>query len=124
VVVATALSQQPMLNWEESGGKLLNKANDPAWLAAFAGVDASFKLLPAMSGQYYLEFADRTSALAAAEKLSRLTTEGGEMLLHARPTNEKVSIVCGVFRPIPGETKIRSPLSHETPRFDETFHLV
>ena len=124
VVFATALSQQPMLNWEETGGKLLNKTNDPAWLAAFAGVDAPFKVLPAMSGQYCLEFADDGAALAAADKLSRLTTEDGEMLLHARPTGEKVSIVCGIFRPIPGETKVRSPVSNETPRFDQTFHPV
>jgi len=124
VVFVTALSQQPMLTWEESGGKLLNKANDPAWLAAYAGVDAPFKILPAMSGQYYLEFSDEATALAAAKKLSCLTLDDGEMLLHARPTNEKVSIVCGIFRSIPGETRIHSPVSHETPRFDDTFHLV
>ena len=124
VVFATGLSQQAMVNYEETGGKLLYKPHDPAWLATYAVLDEPFIVLPAMSNQYYLAFATPEAAARQAEKLERLTVSDGRPLLFVRPNEEKVSITAFPLSMVAEDLRLHSPVSNETPLFNDVFFPV
>src|SRR6185369_3964172 len=54
VVLCTALSQQPCLTYEESGGKVIYRPRDFERLLAFAGVTAPHRVAPVMAEEFHV----------------------------------------------------------------------
>jgi hypothetical protein len=72
IIMATALSQQPCLDYEEAGGKRGHRIHDFSALLAFAGVTARFRVAPVMAEQFWIHFENRADAEDAQTKLSAL----------------------------------------------------
>lgn len=76
IVMATALSQQPCLIYEDIGGKTFYRARTFEPLIAFAGISGCQKVEPVMSEEFHLRFGNERDATDAAGRLSALRVEG------------------------------------------------
>jgi hypothetical protein len=86
--MATALSQQPCLIYEDIGGKTFYRARTFEPLIEFAGITGCQKVEPVMSEEFHLRFANERDAADAAERLSGLRIEGRQaMQVERRETN-------------------------------------
>jgi hypothetical protein len=70
LIFCTALSQQPYLKLEATGGKHFYRLKDPAVLRDLLKVPGRFSYHPVMSEQFVLRFADAAEAAQALEHLS------------------------------------------------------
>jgi hypothetical protein len=76
LMLATALSQQPFLRHEGSGGQNFYRPHDIAALLAMLSVDYR-EVSPTMTHQFYLQCADEAGARAARERLAALQMADG-----------------------------------------------
>jgi hypothetical protein len=90
IVMATALSQQPCLMFEEQGGKFFYRPTDVARLTSFAGIDQPYTVSPVMAHQFHLYFETLEAAETAVSRLSRLRHR-------SRPALSVERNGCGVF---------------------------
>jgi hypothetical protein len=72
IVMATALSQQPCLMFEEQGGKFFYRPADVGRLTSFAGITDSYTVSPVMAHQFHLYFQTPEAAERAAGRLARV----------------------------------------------------
>ncbi len=88
VVLATALSQQPCLIYEDIGGKTFYRARTFEPLIEFAGITGCKKVEPVMSEEFHLRFANERDAADAAKRLGALRVDGRQaMQVEQRETN-------------------------------------
>jgi len=88
IVMATALSQQPCLIYEDIGGKTFYRARTFEPLLEFAGVKGCEKVEPVMSEEFHLRFGNERDATEAAERLAALRVDGRQaMQVERRGTN-------------------------------------
>ena len=73
IVMATALSQQPCLMFEEQGGKFFYRPTDVGRLTSFAGITDSYTVSPVMAHQFHLYFKTNEAADHAAARLARVS---------------------------------------------------
>jgi hypothetical protein len=86
--MATALSQQPCLIYEDIGGKTFYRARTFEPLIEFAGITGCQKVEPVMSEEFHLRFGNERDAADAAERLSALRIKGRPaMQVERRDTN-------------------------------------
>jgi hypothetical protein len=78
IILCTALSQQPCLTYEGSGGKKIYRALDPKKLLEFAGIAEPTKFAPVMAEQFHLYFENEASAANADEKLRNLKIDAAQ----------------------------------------------
>jgi hypothetical protein len=97
LILCTALSQQPCLTYEDSGGKTFYKARSIDPLLCFAGVSGPYAYFPVMSEQFHLKFEDETKASEAARRLSSLTV-GTEPALTVSQDGAALFGGCRIFR--------------------------
>jgi hypothetical protein len=76
LIFLTALSQQPDVRWEDSGGKRFYRPRDFQKLVAFAGISGERECAPVMSEEFWLRFDDEASAQKAALQLEALQVDG------------------------------------------------
>lgn len=76
LIFATALSQQPCLIYEESGGKRFYRPREFDKVTAFAGIKDPHKCSPVMSEQFHVFMESEAAADAAEPKLRGLTVNG------------------------------------------------
>ena len=100
VVLATALSQQPCLKYEETGGKVFYRPEQPPDLFRFSGISSSPEFAPVMSEQFRLYFPSEAAAREAQEKLLQLRWEDRPVML-ARAQAREVFAGCAVFERVP-----------------------
>jgi hypothetical protein len=88
IVLATALSQQPCLIYEDIGGKTFYRVRTFQPLLDFAGVKGCLQFEPVMSEEFHLRFGTEAEAEAAAECLRSLKVDGRQaMQVERRETN-------------------------------------
>jgi len=80
VVLASALSQQPCLNYEHQGGKAFYRPRQFDRLFTFAGVSGYTSVAPVMAHQFHVEFASAETADTAAERLRALRLDGRQVM--------------------------------------------
>jgi hypothetical protein len=100
VVLATALSQQPCLKYEDAGGKVFYRPEDPADLFKFAGMSSNPEFAPVMSEQFRLYFESEGEAQQAEKRLAELRWEGRPVMLGRAQGNE-VFAGCLIFDRVP-----------------------
>jgi predicted AlkP superfamily phosphohydrolase/phosphomutase len=108
IVLATALSQQPLLRYEDMGGKQIFRPHDAQKLGRFAGIEASFMFAPVMAEQFHLNFDSEAAAEEAVTKLQALRLRDGQKVMEARP----------------GDAEIWSAASNATAPFAHLFYKI
>jgi hypothetical protein len=91
IVMATALSQQPCLIYEDIGGKTFYRARTFQPLIDFAGITGCQKVEPVMSEEFHLRFANEQDAANAAERLGALRIDGRPAMAVERRENNVFS---------------------------------
>ena len=124
IVFATALSQQPLVKHDLDGGKLLFKPYDNAKLIRLAGIVTTPRQDQVMSNQFYLVFDTEEEARDAAERLSSIMTSEGEMLLDVRLIDEKISVVCNIYRLLENDVTVTSPHCQDVLLFNNLFYPI
>ena len=123
IILATALSQQPCLLYEDIGGKTFYRPRVFDQLIEFAGVKNCRGVEPVMSEQFHLRFDSVAAATAAAERLAALTVDGQDMMLvEVRETN--VFAGCKVFSLIDKDAVIRGGKADASVGFYRIFYQV
>lgn len=88
IVMATALSQQPCLIYEDIGGKTFYRARTFGPLLDFVGITGCESVEPVMSEEFHLRFRDEGDATKAAIALAGLRVDGRQaMQVERRGTN-------------------------------------
>lgn len=105
VVLATGLSQQPCLKYENSGGKEFYRPENPAELFDFAGFTGNPEFAPVMSEQFRLLFQLGAQASGASKALLELRL-GDRPVMLARAQGNEVFAGCTIFERVPPDSII------------------
>jgi hypothetical protein len=98
VALCTALSQQPMLDYEVRGGKRMFIVKDYAALLTALGTHARGRAEALMAEESWLHFATETEGAEAYRKVSAAKTADGRALFKLRGFEGKSFIIgCAVF---------------------------
>jgi hypothetical protein len=91
IVMATALSQQPCLIYEDIGGKTFYRARTFEPLLEFAGIKGCEKVEPVMSEEFHLRFRTEGDAIKAYDRLASLQVGGRQAMQVERRGNNVFS---------------------------------
>jgi Type I phosphodiesterase / nucleotide pyrophosphatase len=98
IALCTALSQQPMLDYEVRGGKHMFLVKDFAALQAALGVSAPARAESLMAEESWLHFATEAEGAEGYRKFSSAKTGDGRALFKLRGFDGRSFIIgCGVF---------------------------
>jgi Type I phosphodiesterase / nucleotide pyrophosphatase len=98
IALCTALSQQPMLDYEVRGGKHMFLVKDFAALQTALGVQATGRAEALMAEESWLHFATEADGAEGYRKISSAKTGDGRALFKLRGFDGKSFIIgCGVF---------------------------
>jgi hypothetical protein len=98
VALCTALSQQPMLDYEVRGGKQMFIVKDFAALLTALGMRATGRSEALMAEESWLHFATETEGAEAFRKISAARTGDGRALFKLRGFDGKSFIIgCAIF---------------------------
>ena len=92
LVLCTALSQQPCLTYEESGGKVIYRPRDFDRLLSFAGVTAPHRVAPVMAEEFHV-FLDSDAAAVETERQLAAMRVGDRPALVVR--RDGTGLFCG-----------------------------
>jgi hypothetical protein len=123
VVLATALSQQPCLSYEETGGKTFYKVIDFARLLDFIGIPKDqVAVEPVMSEEFHLRFTDEANCEQAFAHI-------GAVLMDDRPAfkvkrdNLDLLVGCCVYSEIQGNPVLVNSSGSKREFFDLMYHV-
>jgi hypothetical protein len=123
VVLATALSQQPCLVYEDIGGKTFYRPRVAEKLVDFTGITACRGVEPVMSEQFHLRFDTDAAAADAAARLSKLQVDGQPaMLVEQRENN--VFAGCRIFTQLHHEAVLEGGANGASIGFFRIFYQV
>ncbi len=120
LVMMTALSQQPLTRYEDSGGKQLFKSRDPMEFLRFAGVTASAKYEPVMAEEFRYIFDTPEDAEQAQEKLLAIKVND-EAVIRCRQDGVELFLACAIISS-PADSAEMKTADGNTSRFDAMFY--
>jgi len=120
LVMMTALSQQPLTRYEDSGGKQLFKAKEPIEFLRFAGVTANAKYEPVMAEEFRYVFDSAQEAEQAQEKLLAIKIND-EAVIRCRQDGVELFLACAIIHP-PADAAEMTTADGKTSRFDAMFY--
>ncbi len=123
LVLLTALSQQPCLVYEGSGGKTFYRPWEPEDLMAFAGIAKPWNYAPVMSEQFHLYFPTAEAATEAERRLQSLTLDGEPVML-ARAEGKELFGGCSIFKKVDANAEVVCAATGERMRFLQLFYNV
>lgn len=122
VVFATALSQQPCLKYEASGGKTFYKPDCYARVFRALGIDpSSCSAEPIMSEEFQVRFSTELEAATSMEKFAAATVDGKQAFICKRNGNSLV-VGCAIHSRISPDAIFRT--AHGSSRFFELFYAA
>jgi hypothetical protein len=116
VVLATALSQQPCLIYEDVGGKTFYRPRTFEPLVEFAGITGCQSVEPVMSEQFHLRFATESDANDAAECLRALRIDGHQAM-HVDARDKNVFSGCKIYSPLDHDVSLQGSNGKSIPFF-------
>lgn len=122
VVLMSALSQQPCLRYEDSGGKTFYRPRAFERVLEYAGVDPPYLVAPVMSEQFHVHFESEGAARDAAVRLRGLTLQGQPAML-VKHEGSSVFAGCSVFRQLDGDVRLDRAAGDALPFF-QLFYQV
>ena len=123
LVLCTALSQQPCLKYEDSGGKVWYRPHDFAKLLRFAGVGDGARVSPVMSEEFHVYCARPEGANEVGERLRALRV-GDRPALRVRAHEGGYLAGCGLFDAVPEDATVLRPDTGASARFADLFYRV
>lgn len=106
LVLATALSQQPCLKYEDSGGKVFYRIENVEKFFRFFDIKG-FEYSPVMSEQFRLTFESEAEAEDAERKMLSLKLNGKTVML-ARRTGAEIFAGCSIFTRVDRNAQVDS----------------
>lgn len=123
LILATALSQQPFLKWEQIGGQRFYRPIDAEAMLRDFGVDF-VQVEPVMTHQFMIRFADARAATDAERKLLSATVDGRQVF-DVRRRHDDALMVGNVCRTIVEPQAIVSmTATNRTWRYHDLFYLI
>jgi hypothetical protein len=123
LVLATALGQQPLTKYDETGGKQIYKPRDATVLLRFAGYAGEFRYSPVMAEQFHLFFDTLEDAIDALAKLQALRMVD-QPVMEARRDGKQIFAGCSIIQRNVGEAEITTPHANRAAAFDKLFYSV
>ena len=123
IVLCTALSQQPLLKYEEIGGKKVWRPKSFRNLLDFAGVSGSYRVSPVMAEQSFVYFETDEAAAFAKSKIDSITS-GGETVMSCKQSGESLFVTCRLIGDIPMDALVTCVSSNQEYEFSELFCSV
>lgn len=120
LMLCTALSQQPYLLAEQSGGKFAYRPRDFDRLLEAVGVDAPGNVAPVMAEQFHVRFESSDSAGEAADRFRQATVDG-EPAFIVRLDGEDVFTGCRITWTLPDDAELVDA-DGGTERFHDLFY--
>src|SRR5206468_6344028 len=100
LVLATALSQQPCLLYENQGGKSFYRPRNFQRLIAFAGIASAPSVSPVMAEEFHITFGNERDATDARKRLLALRV--GELpVLRIQQHGSRLFGGCRIFHQLP-----------------------
>jgi hypothetical protein len=122
LILATALSQQPFLKREGSGGQHFYRPRDFEALLQSLGIQAR-SVLPVMTHQFALSFSNQADADRAQAKLEALTC-GGKQVFDFAPANEgNLYVGCQIYSTVLADAILDMGNGTAVPFFDLFYAL-
>jgi hypothetical protein len=94
IVMATALSQQSCLEYEETGGKHSYRAKDFSEVISIAGITTPCRVSPVMAEQFWIHFENSSDASEAQKRLGALQVAGRNALTVKRDGSSVFAFCC------------------------------
>lgn len=123
LVLCTALSQQPCLKYEESGGKIWYRPHDFSKLLNFAAVTAPVRVAPAMAEEFHVYCEDAADRDSVEQRLRALRV-GDRPALRVKPHEGGFMAGCGLFAPVSAKAMVVRPDTGAAMRFFDLFYRV
>jgi hypothetical protein len=124
VILCTALSQQPCLIYEDSGGKVLYRPRDFEALLAFAGLERGYRVSPVMAEEFHL-YLDAPDDVARGEALlDRLRVDDRPVLRVRERTERGLLLGCGIFHELSPDAQLRRTDSEACVPFFDVFYRI
>jgi Type I phosphodiesterase / nucleotide pyrophosphatase len=120
LVLVTALSQQPLLRYEDEGGKLVFKPHDSLELLRFAGSSDTARYAPVMAEEYHLYFDSDLAAERGVQALEAMTLDG-QQVMRARRDGSELYVACAIIRTPPEDAVVTVPGSGRSALFTDLF---
>jgi hypothetical protein len=117
VVLCTALSQQPCLTYEESGGKVIHRPRDFERLLEFSGVPAPHRVAPVMAEEFHVYLESEPAAIEAERLLGALRV-GDRPALAIRRDGAGLFCGCKLHGALDRSATVSARAGGRTPFFD------
>jgi hypothetical protein len=123
IVMATALSQQSCLEYEETGGKRGYRAKNFSEVINFAGITTPHRVSPVMSEQFWIHF-DNISDVSQAQKKLEALQVNGQKALTVKPDGSSIFAFCCLRHEIAPDTMLQVADSDRGILFFELFYAM
>jgi hypothetical protein len=123
VILATALSQQPCLRYEEAGGRRAYRPKDFLPVIEFAGITSACRVEPVMAEQFWLRLDSASDAADAESKLATLWV-GQERAMTAKRDGCGVFAGCCVTHALAADSVLRVENSGRSVPFFDLFYAT
>jgi Type I phosphodiesterase / nucleotide pyrophosphatase len=123
LILASALSQQPCVLYEESGGKVNYRTRDLKAVLEFAGITEPLRVAPVMSEQFNVHFNSEADAVRATERLLSLRIDGRPAML-ARRNGDTVFTGCRIHDRLADDVALVDSSSNQSVPFFQLFYRV
>jgi Type I phosphodiesterase / nucleotide pyrophosphatase len=125
VVLATALSQQPCLTYEDLGGKAFYRPVDFGRLLAFAGVRGHTHVAPVMAHQFHVGFESERAARSGQQRLLALRVDGRQAM-NVEQNGSQIFAWCGITRVVGPSARVERDGGEEdrSQSFSSIFYKV
>lgn len=122
----TALSQQPFLRYEETGGQHFYRLHDVHAFLSRLGIEFTH-VDPTMTHQYLAQFASAGSAAQAQRRLESLALADGRLIFGfpaIEAAGNSIYFGCQISTPTPLDAPVTVGQSNEPVRFGDLFYRI
>jgi hypothetical protein len=123
LILATALSQQPCVIYEDQGGKCIYRPRDFSSFLNFVGIADYTEIAPVMAEQFYVRFSTEESARSAESALKELML-GDRSVVRADRRGSDIFCYCQINTAIDPDTLIHRWDSDRTVPFYDLFYRI
>ncbi len=123
VIMATALSQQPCLKYEEGGGKHGYRPKDFSALLNFAGVKCGYRVAPVMSEQFWIRTDSEADAAEVQTKLTAVMA-GSRQAMQTRREGTALFAGCAINQALDRKTVLQVAGTGRSIPFFEMFYEI
>lgn len=123
LMLSTALSQQPCLTYESSGGKRLYRPRKFENVLEFAGVNSKYVCSPVMAEKFNIRFENEHDASEAEQKLLALQVNQRSMMRLKR-NGKDVFGGCGIFDQLSNDATLSIANSEKSIPFFKIFYQI